>query len=157
MPKGATPALVALDAAGISYKLHEYEHRQDADSFGLEAAQALGVAAERVFKTLVAEVDGTPVNAIIPASGRLSLKALAAAAGGKKAELAKPAAAERATGYVVGGISPLGQRRQLRTFVDAGALRHESVYISAGRRGLQIELSPHDLVRLTNGHVTALA
>lgn len=157
MPKGATPALVALDAAGISYKLHEYEHRQDADSFGLEAAQALGVAAERVFKTLVAEVDGTPVNAIIPASGRLSLKALAAAAGGKKAELAKPAAAERATGYVVGGISPLGQRRHLRTFVDAGALRHEGIYISAGKRGLQIELSPHDLVRLTNGHVTALA
>ena len=156
MSKGATPAIVALEAAGVRYALREYAHSEDAESFGLEAARELGVAPERVLKTLVAEVDGTPVNAIIPASGRLSLKALAAAAGGKKAGMAKAPAAERATGYVVGGISPLGQRRQLRTFVDASALRHETVYVSAGKRGLQIELSPHDLVRLTGANVTAL-
>jgi Cys-tRNA(Pro)/Cys-tRNA(Cys) deacylase len=157
MSKGATPAIVTAEEAGIQYQLHEYAHNPDAESFGLEAASALAVAPERVFKTLVATVDGQAVNAILPVAGRLSLKALAAAAGARKAELAKPDAAERATGYVVGGISPLGQRRALRTFVDASLSRHATVFVSAGRRGLQIEVAPQDLVRLTQATLAPLA
>ncbi|HWE61359.1 MAG TPA: Cys-tRNA(Pro) deacylase [Chloroflexota bacterium] len=157
MKRGATPAIVAAEHAGISFSVHEYEHDPNAPSFGLEAAQALGVPVERVFKTLVALIDGTRyVVAVIPVAERLSLKALAAAAGGKKAELAQPASAERITGYVVGGISPLGQRKLLPTFLDQSALPYQTIYVSAGRRGLDIELAPGDLMRLTKAGAASL-
>ncbi|MDI5963611.1 Cys-tRNA(Pro) deacylase [Streptomyces sp. SL13] len=151
---GGTPATVALTAAGVPFTTHSYEHDPAAASYGEEASRALGVPAGRVFKTLVADVDGTPTVAVVPVAGSLDLKALAGAAGGKRAAMADPAAAERTTGYVLGGISPLGQRKRLRTVVDASALDHETVFVSAGRRGLEAELAPADLVRLT-GAVTA--
>ncbi|MEE1942240.1 Cys-tRNA(Pro) deacylase [Streptomyces sp. TRM 70361] len=151
---GGTPATVAATKAGVSFTLHSYEHDPASPSYGEEAAEALGVGPERVFKTLVAEVDGVLTVAVVPVSGSLDLKALASAVGGKRASMADPAAAERATGYVRGGISPLGQRRALPTVVDASAQRYGTVCVSAGRRGLEIELAPADLVRLT-GAVTA--
>ncbi|WP_035805461.1 Cys-tRNA(Pro) deacylase [Kitasatospora mediocidica] len=159
MPKkqsgqGGTPATVALAAAEVPFTVHAYDHDPAAASYGGEAAQALGVAPERVFKTLVAEVDGTLTVGVVPVAGQLDLKALAAAVGGKRAAMAQPAAAERSSGYVLGGISPLGQRRALRTVLDASALEHPTVYVSAGRRGLEVELAPADLVALT-GAVTA--
>ncbi|PYC87740.1 Cys-tRNA(Pro) deacylase [Streptomyces tateyamensis] len=153
-PAGGTPATVALAAAGVVFAVHEYPHDPAAASYGDEAAQALGVAPERVFKTLVAELDGALVVGVVPVAGRLDLKALAAALGGKRATMADPAKAERSSGYVLGGISPLGQRKQLRTVLDTGALAHPTVYVSAGRRGLEVELAPADLLRLT-GAVTA--
>jgi Cys-tRNA(Pro)/Cys-tRNA(Cys) deacylase len=134
--------------------VHLYQHDPAAMSFGLEAAQALGVSAERVFKTLLADVDGTLVVAVVPVVGSLDLKALATARGGKRAGMAASAAAERATGYVIGGISPLGQRRKLPTVVDLSATGFDTVYVSAGRRGLDLELSPMDLIRVT-GATTA--
>ncbi|KUP98510.1 Cys-tRNA(Pro) deacylase [Thermobifida cellulosilytica] len=143
-----TPATVAAERGGVAFTLHSYEVA-GTDSYGKEAAAALGVSPERIFKTLVAEVDGTLTVGVVPVAGRLDPKALAAAVGGKRARMADPARAERATGYVRGGISPLGQRRKLRTVVDSSALKHETVYVSAGRRGLQMELDPADLVRLT--------
>jgi Cys-tRNA(Pro)/Cys-tRNA(Cys) deacylase len=156
--RAATPAIAAVEAAGVTFSLHAYEHDPAAPSFGLEAAQALSLPAERVFKTLIALVDGaSPVVAIVPVARQLDLKALAGAAGGKRAELAEPASASRLTGYVVGGISPLGQRRQLPTFVDESALSYPTVYVSGGRRGLDIELAPHDLLRLTRARSAALA
>ena len=144
-----TPATVALTKAGVAFTAHGYEHDPAAGSFGTEAAEAMGVAPERVFKTLLAEVDGKLTVAVVPVSGSLDLKALASAVGGKKAAMADPAAAERSTGYVLGGISPLGQRRPLRTVVDESALEFETVFCSGGRRGFEIELAPADLVRLT--------
>jgi Cys-tRNA(Pro)/Cys-tRNA(Cys) deacylase len=144
-----TPATVALTQAKVGFEVHAYEHDPAAQSYGTEAAEAMGVVPERVFKTLLADVDGKLVVAVVPVSGQLDLKALASAAGGKKAAMADPAAAERATGYVLGGISPLGQRKKLPTVVDESALGFETVYCSAGRRGLEIELAPADLVRLT--------
>jgi Cys-tRNA(Pro)/Cys-tRNA(Cys) deacylase len=153
-----TPAVRAAEAAGVEFTLHRYDHDPKADSFGLEAAEKLGVPPERVFKTLVAKVDGKQlVMAILPVADRLDLKKLAAAAGGKKAELAEPAAAERATGYVVGGISPLGGRKRLPTLLDASVARWETVLVSAGQRGLQIELAPQDLTRLTEATAAELA
>ncbi|MFF4649045.1 Cys-tRNA(Pro) deacylase [Streptomyces sp. NPDC001380] len=149
-----TPATVALEAAGVPFTVHAYVHDPAAASYGGEAAEALGTAPERVLKTLVAEVDGALAVGVVPVAGQLDLKALAAALGGRRAAMADPAAAERATGYVRGGISPLGQRRRLPTVVDAGALGHATVYVSAGRRGLEVELAPQDLVALT-GAVTA--
>lgn len=154
-----TPALEILAAAGVMFSLHEYDH--DArDHFGAETVAALGVPAERVFKTLVASVTGSgkPELAvgIVPVSGQLDLKALASALGAKRAEMADPAIAQRSSGYVVGGISPLGQRTRLRTVVDASALAYESVLVSGGRRGLQVELAPADLVRLTGAVVAAI-
>jgi Cys-tRNA(Pro)/Cys-tRNA(Cys) deacylase len=149
-----TPATVALTREGVAYTVHAYPHDPDAASYGEEAAAVLGISAERVFKTLLADVDGALTVAVVPVAGKLDLKALATAVGGKRAAMADPAAAERATGYVVGGISPLGQKRRHPTVVDASALGHESVYVSAGRRGLEIELAPADLVRLTDA-VTA--
>ncbi|CAM3506709.1 Cys-tRNA(Pro) deacylase [Nocardioides dubius] len=146
---GGTPATVALSVAGVPHTLHPYDHDPRAASFGLEAAEALGVAPEQVFKTLMADVDGELTVAVVPVSGQLDLKALARAVGASKAQMADVAAAQRATGYVVGGISPLGQRRAHRTVVDSSALEFASVYVSAGRRGLDVELSPADLVRLT--------
>ncbi len=149
-PAGGTPATVALGSAGVPFVLRPYEHDPAAESYGLEAANALGVEPGRVFKTLLAEVDGRLSVAVVPVDARLDLKALAAALGAKRAVLAEPAAAERATSYVIGGISPLGQRRRLPTVVDASALAHPTVLVSGGRRGLDVELAPSDLVRLTD-------
>ncbi|KAF4406108.1 MULTISPECIES: Cys-tRNA(Pro) deacylase [Streptomyces] len=151
---GGTPATVALTRAGTAFTVHSYEHDPASASYGEEAAEALGVEPGRVFKTLLAEVDGALTVAVVPVSGSLDLKALAAAAGGKRAAMADPAAAERATGYVRGGISPLGQRRRLPTVLDASASRHPTICVSAGRRGLEVELAPADLAALT-GAVTA--
>lgn len=146
---GGTPATVALTAADIDFTAHAYEHDPRAASYGLEAAEALGVPPERVFKTLLAQVDGRLAVAVVPVVGQLDLKALARALGGSKAVMADPAAAERATGYVVGGISPVGQKRPHPTVVDGSALDHPTVFVSGGRRGLDLELSPADLVRIT--------
>ncbi|MDX6743055.1 Cys-tRNA(Pro) deacylase [Actinocorallia sp. A-T 12471] len=159
MAKGAskgTPATVAATRAGIDFRLHPYEVVENTASYGEAAAAALGVAPERLFKTLLAEVDGKLTVGVVPVAGQLDLKALAAAVGGKKAQMAEPAAAERATGYVVGGISPLGQRKRLPTVVDESASAFPTVYVSAGRRGLQIELAPADLVRLTGAGLAAI-
>jgi Cys-tRNA(Pro)/Cys-tRNA(Cys) deacylase len=147
---GATPATAALASAGTAYSLHVYEHDPAAPSYGAEAAEALGVSPDRVFKTLVAEVDGELTVAVVPVAGSLDLKALATAVGGKRAAMADPAAAERTTGYVRGGISPLGQRRALRTVLDDSAGAHLTICVSAGRRGLEVELAPADLAALTN-------
>lgn len=152
-----TPALAAARRASIAHRVHEYAHDPAAPSFGREAADVLGVEPGRVGKTLVVAVDGRLVVAVLAVDRSLSLKALAQAAGGKRAEMADPAAAERATGYVVGAISPLGQRRRLPIFVDAALTAFPTIYVSAGRRGLELELLPADLVRLTAATVAALA
>lgn len=145
---GGTPATVALTRAGVEFVLHAYQHDPRAASYGLEAAEALGLPAERVFKTLLADVDGRLAVGIVPVSGQLDLKALARALGGSRAAMADQAAAERATGYVVGGISPFGQKKRLPTVLNASALGHGTVLVSAGRRGLDLEVSPADLVRV---------
>ncbi|MER7518202.1 Cys-tRNA(Pro) deacylase [Streptomyces sp. NPDC126499] len=149
-PSGGTPATVALTTAGTPFTLHAYDHDPSTPSYGEEAAEALGVSPDRVFKTLVADVDGELTVAVVPVAGQLDLKALASAVGGKKAAMADPAAAERTTGYVRGGISPLGQRRRLRTVLDSSASAHETICVSAGRRGLEVELAPRDLAALTD-------
>jgi Cys-tRNA(Pro)/Cys-tRNA(Cys) deacylase len=157
MKRGATPAILAAERAGIRVTVHQYDHDPAAEAFGLEAAAALGVPVERVFKTLIAQIDGKRhAVAIIPVAARLSLKAIAAATGGKRAEMAQPADAERITGYVVGGISPLGQRKALPSVLDESALAHPTIFVSGGRRGLDIEIAPADLVRLTRGVTAAL-
>ncbi|KRF07341.1 hypothetical protein ASG88_00305 [Nocardioides sp. Soil777] len=148
-PGGGTPATVALTAAGVDFTLHAYEHDPRAASYGLEAAEALGVEPGRVLKTLLASLDGALVVGIVPVDGQLDLKALARALGGSKAVMADVAAAERATGYVAGGISPIGQRKAHPTVVDASATRWPTVFVSGGRRGLDVELSPADLVAVT--------
>jgi Cys-tRNA(Pro)/Cys-tRNA(Cys) deacylase len=145
-----TPATVALTKAKVTFSTHSYDHDPANGNFGAEASEAMGVAPERVFKTLLADVDGKLTVAVVPVSGSLDLKALASAVGGKKAVMADPAAAERSTGYVLGGISPLGQRRALRTVIDESALKFATVFCSGGRRGFEIELAPADLVRLTS-------
>lgn len=152
-----TPATVAAAKAGIEYTLHAYEADPNAESYGAAAADALGVPHGRLFKTLLADVDGRLTVGIVPVSSSLDLKALAAAAGGKKARMADARDAERATGYVVGGISPLGQRRTLPAVIDESVSALATVYVSAGRRGLQIELVPADLVRLTGARLAAIA
>ena len=146
-----TPAVRAAKAAGIAFTLHEYAHDPRADSFGLEAAEALGLDPARVFKTLVVDVAGALSVCVVPAAGQLDLGAL-----GKRAAMAPVPRAEKVTGYVAGGISPLGQRRALPTLVDETALEHETVFVSAGRRGLEIELAPGDLVALTQAGVRRL-
>ncbi|UMG92117.1 Cys-tRNA(Pro) deacylase [Nocardioides sp. TF02-7] len=151
---GGTPATTVLTAAGVAFTVQEYEHDPRSESYGEEAAAAIGVDPARVFKTLLADVDGRLTVAVVPVSGQLDLKALAKAAGGRRAVMADPQAAERATGYVVGGISPLGQKRAHPTVVDDSALDWPTVCVSAGRRGLEVELAPTDLVRLTRA-VTA--
>lgn len=154
---GATPATVALRSAGIEHTLHTYAHdARSAQSFGLEAAQALDVPAERVFKTLLADVDGALVVGIVPVTGQLDLKALARAVHGSKAVMADPAVAQRATGYVLGGISPVGQKRPLPTVLDSSAEDHPSVFVSGGRRGLDVELAPADLVRVTGASIAPI-
>ncbi|MFV0632758.1 Cys-tRNA(Pro) deacylase [Demequina sp.] len=151
----STPAIAALVAAGVDHGVHPYEHDPASElSYGLEAAAALGVAPQAVFKTLCFVADSTLTMGIVPVSGSLDLKAAAHAVGAKRAVMASPADAERATGYVVGGISPLGGRKRLPAVVDSSALDLPRVYVSGGKRGLDISLSPHDLVRLT-GAVTA--
>jgi Cys-tRNA(Pro)/Cys-tRNA(Cys) deacylase len=147
---GGTPATVALTAADVPYTVHSYDHDPAHPSYGEEAAEAMGVPPERVFKTLVADIDGALTVAVVPVAGKLDLKALAAAVGGKRAAMADPALAERTTGYVRGGISPLGQRKRLRTVLDDSATGHPTICVSAGRRGLEIELAPTDLARLTD-------
>jgi Cys-tRNA(Pro)/Cys-tRNA(Cys) deacylase len=154
---GGTPATVVLEKAGAAFTMHPYDHDPAAASYGEEAAQALGVAPERVFKTLVADVDGVLTVAVVPVAGSLDLKALASATGGKRAAMADPAAAERTTGYVRGGISPLGQRKRLPTVIDSSALDHDTVFVSAGKRGLDVELAPQDLVKLTSAGTEPIA
>ena len=148
----STPAITSVERAGVRYAVHEYEHDPSARSFGDEAVEKLGWPAERVFKTLVVSVDGDLHVACVPVSAQLDLKAL-----GKRAKLADKEHAGRATGYVAGGTSPLGQRKRLPTHVDSSALDHETILVNGGRRGLQVELDPNDLVRLTAARVHALA
>jgi len=148
--KTATPAIQILNSTGTAYQLYEYEHDPRSEmGFGQESAAKLGIDPARIFKTLLAQVDDTLVCAVVPVSGMLDLKALAQAVHGKKAHMAAPADAERATGYVVGGISPLGQKRPHPTVIDASAQTHDQILVSGGRRGLSIELSPDDLKALT--------
>ncbi|MEU7618159.1 Cys-tRNA(Pro) deacylase [Micromonospora rifamycinica] len=153
----ATAATALLTKRKIAYRTHPYDVSPDAPDYGALVAAALGVPPERVFKTLVVEVDGALAVAVVPVTGELDLKALAGALGGKRAALADRAVAERSTGYVRGGISPLGQRRRLPTVVDVSALAHETVYVSAGRRGLQLQLAPTDLVALSGAGTARIA
>ena len=148
-----TPAITVAEGAGIDFRLHEYEHDVASESYGLEAAERLSVEPERVFKTLVADLDGRLAVAVVPVQAQLDLKAL----GGKRSTMADGKLVERTTGYVLGGVSPLGQRKRLPTTVDASALDHDTIYVSAGRRGLEIELAPRDLVRLTDADVRPVA
>lgn len=151
-----TPALRKLEQLKISFQLHEYHHDENAEAFGLEAAAKLNLPPERVFKTLVVNVDKKLAFAIIPVAEKLSLKKIAAALGAKSAELADPAEAERATGYVVGGISPLGGRKRMAAVLNSTAMNFQTIYLSAGRRGLQVELKPTDLVRAAEAKVADL-
>ena len=151
-----TTATTALERAGIPFTVHEYAHDPRRESYRREASEALGVSPERVFKTLIAEVDGTLVAGVVPVEGQLDLKALAAASGGKKAAMAQVAAAERATGYVTGGISPVGPRQRIPVVIDASAMRFATVFCSGGRRGLEIELAPADLVRAAGAKVASI-
>ena len=153
----ATPAVRVLEQAKVAHALHPYDPEHPADQgHGEAAVAALGADPRQVFKTLVTRVDGVLTVAVVPVSGALDLKALATAAGGRKAAMADPVDAERATGYVLGGISPLGQRKALPTVVDASALDFPPVLVSAGRRGLQLELPPGDLVRLTRARTAPI-
>jgi len=152
-----TPAVAAAKKAGIPFRLHEYEHDPAAASYGEEAASKLGISADRVFKTLLAETEaGQLVVGVVPVATQLNLKALATALGAKRAVMADVSAAERATGYVAGGISPLGQKRRLRMAIDERVKLFETVFVSAGRRGLEIELAPADLIRLTGATVAPI-
>jgi Cys-tRNA(Pro)/Cys-tRNA(Cys) deacylase len=152
-----TPATRALTGAKAPFTVHEYVHDPASASYGEEAARALGVEPGRVFKTLVAAVDGVLHVAVVPVTGGLDLKALAAAVGRKRAALADPVLAERTTGYVRGGISPLGQRKRLPTVLDATAEQHPTIFVSAGRRGLEVEVAPADLARLTHAMVAPIS
>ena len=147
-----TPAIAAAERAGIAFTVHEYEHDPRATSFAREAAEQLGLDPGRVFKTLVVDVDGVLTVAIVPARAQLDLRSL-----GKRVRLADPRAAERATGYVTGGISPLGQRRPLPTVLDESALAFATIHVSGGRRGLELELAPADLLAVTGGRAAAVA
>lgn len=153
----ATPALRVLNLAGVDHSVHEFEHDRSVRRYGSEAAEALGASPERVFKTLMILVDGEPVTALVPVSGQLDLKALASAVGGKKAQLAGIAETERRTGYVTGGVSPFGQRNASPVIVDRTVNDHATIYVSGGRRGLEIEMRPGDLIMLTNARVAKIA
>jgi Cys-tRNA(Pro)/Cys-tRNA(Cys) deacylase len=156
-----TPALVTLEKSGIVFRVHTFEQdsadARDRGGYGLAAAAAIGVDPARVFKTLIATVDGRPAVAVVPVDHQVSLKALAAALHAKRAEIASPPAAERLTGYVVGGISPFGQKRRSLTVVDDSALTYPTIFVSGGRRGLDVELSPEDFVRLLDATVAPIA
>jgi Cys-tRNA(Pro)/Cys-tRNA(Cys) deacylase len=150
-PPGGTPAVAALTAAGIAFTARAFDADPAAQSYGLEAARALGADPARVLKTILVETAAGPAVGVVPVDRRLDLKAIAAALGTKRAEVAEPRAAERPTGYVVGGISPVGQRRALPTVIDESAFAHPTVLVSGGRRGLDLELAPADLLRATSG------
>ncbi|MFC5790143.1 Cys-tRNA(Pro) deacylase [Agromyces tardus] len=152
-----TPATVALARAGVAFTAHAYAHDPRAAAYGLEAAEKLGLDPARVFKTLLATVDGALAVGIVPVADQLDLKALAGALGGKRAEMADPAVAERKTGYVVGGISPIGQKTALPTVLDETAILCETIYVSGGRRGLDLELAPDDLLAVTDGRYAPIA
>lgn len=152
-----TPATVALTRAGITFIARGYEHDPRAAAYGLEAAEKLGLDPGRVFKTLLANVDGALAVAIVPVAMQLDLKALASALGSKRAEMADPAVAERKTGYVVGGISPIGQKAALPTVLDESAIVCETIFVSGGRRGLDLELTPDDLLAVTGGRYGPIA
>jgi Cys-tRNA(Pro)/Cys-tRNA(Cys) deacylase len=145
-----TPATRALTTAGVSFTVHAYEYDPDAESIGLQAASALGEDPARVLKTLMALVDGKPVCVVVPSDQEVSMKKLAAAVDGKSAQMMKPAEAERVTGFKVGGISPFGQRRAVKTVIEQGALAHDHVYVNGGKRGLQVRLSPRDVRDVLN-------
>ncbi|MFC4223527.1 Cys-tRNA(Pro) deacylase [Lysinibacter cavernae] len=152
-----TPATTLLEQRGIPYTAHGYVHDPAAPNFGEEAARELGVEPDRVFKTLLADADGQLVVGIVPVNGLLDLKALAKAAGAKKAVMADPSLAERKTGYVVGGISPIGQKTHLPTFLDESAELFDTIFVSGGRRGFDIELAPLDLLSVTDGAAAEIA
>ena len=158
---GGTPATEALTAAGVPFTLHEYAHDPGTRHFGDETIAALGLDPQRVFKTLLVDVNpggrASLAVGVVPVAGQLDLKAIAAVLGAKKAEMAEPKAAERSSGYVVGGISPLGQKRALPTFVDESAQLFDVVYVSGGRRGFDIGLSPTDLLAMTGGEYAPIA
>ncbi|GFM76744.1 Cys-tRNA(Pro)/Cys-tRNA(Cys) deacylase [Pseudomonas cichorii] len=152
-----TPALDLLKTVRAEHRIHSYEHDPKAASYGLEAAEKLGLEPARVFKTLLASTEkGELLVAVVPVAGTLDLKALASAAAAKKTEMADPAAAQRATGYLLGGISPLGQKKRLRTFIDQSAQPFETIYVSAGRRGLEVELSAAVLAEHTRAEFAAI-
>ncbi len=157
MAGAPTPAVAALVRAKVAHTLHHYEHDPRATAFGDEAVAALSLDPRRVFKTLVAEVDGSLVVGVVPVAAHLDLKALAAAVGGKRAAMAAVEAAERSSGYVAGGISPLGQRKALPTVVDTSATEYPTVFVSAGRRGLQVELAPADLITVARASTAPIA
>jgi Cys-tRNA(Pro)/Cys-tRNA(Cys) deacylase len=147
-----TPGINVVRKNKVSHTIHEYSHDESSESYGLEAAEKLGVPEERVFKTLVVSLDNKElVVGVIPVSSMLSMKLIAKAAGAKKAAMADKSDVERSTGYVLGGVSPLGQKKRLKTIIDSSAKNHSTIYVSAGRRGLEIELSPYDLAKLTSG------
>jgi len=153
----ATPATAALQKAGVAFRLHAYDYDPEAEQIGLQAAEALGVAPARLLKTLMARAGRDVVCVLVPSHRKLSLKKLAAAAGHKDAAMLAPEAAERATGYHVGGISPFGQKKRVRVFIERAALDHDTVVVNGGRRGLQIELAPTDLVRLLDATAAELS
>lgn len=155
MAKG-TPATVALEKARVAFTLHEYDYDPNADSIGMQAAQALGVDPARLLKTLMAKAGSDIVCVLAPSDREVSLKKLAAAAGSKDAAMLKPAEAERITGYRVGGISPFGQKKRVNVFIEENAMKHETVIFNGGRRGLQIELPPAELVRLLGAKAAPL-
>lgn len=152
-----TPATTALTAAGVPFTVYTYEHDPAAPSYGWEAAEALGIDPARLFKTLVVDTDRHVVVGIVPVDRQLDLKAIAAAVGAKRAVMAQPTVATRATGYVIGGISPIGQKRRLTTVLDAGALEWPTILVSGGRRGLDLELCPADLIDVTEARVAPIA
>ncbi|OZG72843.1 aminoacyl-tRNA deacylase [Hahella sp. CCB-MM4] len=154
-----TPAINAAKKSGVSFRIHEYHHDPKAESYGEEAANLLGLDPRQVFKTLLVSLSGgkhTLAVGVVPVNGMLDLKAMAKAIGAKKAEMADAKIAERATGYVVGGISPIGQKKCLPLVLDKSAEQFETIFVSAGRRGLEIELSPQDLIQLTSGSIDAI-
>lgn len=155
MAKG-TPATTALEKAGVAFRLHEYDYDPDAASIGMQAAQALGVSPARLLKTLMAKAGNEIVCVLAPSDREVNLKKLAAAAGAKDAAMLKPAEAERITGYRVGGISPFGQKKRVSTFIEQAAMDHDTVILNGGRRGLQIELAPSDIVRLLGARPAAV-
>lgn len=153
-----TPGINAAKKAGINYRIHEYSHDPSAASYGLEAAEKMGVAAERVFKTLIVQLDNRELAVgVVPVNAMLNMKRIAKAAGAKKADMAPAADVQRSSGYVLGGVSPLGQKKALRTFIDSSAQSFATMYVSAGRRGLEIELASSDLAALTRASFAELA
>lgn len=156
-PAASTPATVALTARQVPFTVHAYEHDPRERSFGLEAARRLGLDPQRVFKTLLTLVDDEPIVGIVPVSATLDLKSLAQVIGGRRAAVMPPADAERLTGYIVGGISPIGQKRACRTVIDETAMLFDTVYVSGGRRGLDLGIAPDDLLAVTGGAYAAIA